>query len=85
MASLCSVIKPPAVVSSAFGEQQLYDFNMPTICSASKSPVRVSAFVKASQYQRFVSGGSGTKTIDTNVFFIFQTFKSSSITLIPGA
>ena len=74
MAFHCSELKPIVVVSSAFGEHQLYDVHMATQCSALKTQVRVSAFVKAFQNLLFFSGGSGTHAIDTNVFFIFQTF-----------
>ena len=48
---------------------------MATLDSVPKPLVVVSsAFVKALQNQLFVTGGSGTRTIDTNAFFIFQTF-----------
>ena len=85
MATCSSALKPPVVVSSAFVEQQLYDIHMATCSSAPKPLVRLCAFVKALQNQLFVSGGSGTHTIDANVNSVFQIIQSGSISLIPGA
>ena len=81
----CSSALKPIVRVSAFREHQLYDAHMATKSSALKPIVRLFPFVKALQNQLFVTGGSGTTTIDTNVIFVFQILQSGSIPRIPGA
>ena len=75
----------PRVWASTFGEQQLYDFHMATLCCAFKPIDRVSAFSQALYNQIFVTGGCGTPAIIGYEIFVFQIIQSGCITLIPGA